>query len=142
MISYLLSLLIFIPLAAAFLLLLLPARFVQVFKWVTLLATLLQLGVAIFVYIQFDQKPAPESEGETTISQPLIHAQLTEEADWIQMDMGNLGTLSIDYHLGVDGLSIAMVLLAVFVLSIGAISSWTIQQQVKGYFLLYRLLCS
>ncbi|WPP53127.1 complex I subunit 4 family protein [Catalinimonas niigatensis] len=138
--SYLLSLLIFIPLAVALILLLLPARFVQVFKWMTLLATLLQLGVAIFVYANFETAPIA-SEDNAAVSK-LIHAQLSEEVDWIQIDMGSLGTLSIDYHLGVDGLSISMLLLAVFVLTIGAISSWTIRQHVKGYFLLYLLLCS
>jgi NADH-quinone oxidoreductase subunit M len=139
--SYLLSLLIFIPLAVAFVLLLLPARFVQVFKWMTLMATLLQLGVAFFVYIKFEQKPAQVTT-EETIAPQLIQAQLSEEVDWIQIEMGSLGTLSVDYHLGVDGLSISMVLLAVFVLTIGSISSWTIHQHVKGYFLLYLLLCS
>jgi len=119
--------------------LLLPARHIQVFRWMTLLATLLQLGVAIFVYTRFEHTPQAASEDYANSSR-YAAIQLTEKADWIQMDMGSLGTLSIDYYLGVDGLSISMVLLAVLVLTIGAISSWSIRNHVKGYFLLYLLL--
>ncbi|MDF9794793.1 NADH-quinone oxidoreductase subunit M [Catalinimonas alkaloidigena] len=140
--SYLLSLLIFIPLAVALILLLLPARYVQVFKWMTLLATLLQLGVAIFVYINFEKRPEQIAQDSEETTSQLIQAQLSEKVEWIQIDMGSLGTLSIDYNLGVDGLSISMVLLSVLVLTIGAISSWKIHSNVKGYFLLYLLLSS
>lgn len=42
--------------------------------------------------------------------------------------------------MGVDGLSITMVILTVVVSAIGVISSWTIEKSVKGYFLLYNVL--
>jgi len=135
--NYLLSLLIFIPLAAALLLLLVPAKYHKVFKIGTLLATMLQLSVGIYAYTLFDNNPSTavmEDEPQ------LVAMQLVEEAEWIQLKLGSTGQMSIDYLLGVDGLSISLVLLAVFIMTIGAISSWTIHHNVKGYFLLYLLL--
>jgi len=135
--NYLLSLLIFIPLAAALLVLAVPTRYHLVFKIVTILATCLQLATAVWVYTLYDTKA--EVEVDTAPAQ-LAPIQLTEEADWIQLDLGGLGQMSIDYLLGVDGLSIGLVLLATFVMLVGAVSSWTIQHSAKGYFLLYLLL--
>lgn len=66
--------------------------------------------------------------------------QLTQTLDWITLDLGSLGRVSIDYAVGVDGLNLALVVLAVFVLLIGAISSWTIQSKPKSYYALYLLL--
>lgn len=135
--NYLLSFLIFVPLAAALLLLLVPAKYYRVFKIITILATLLQLGVACWSYSLFENKPAQRVAQE---SPQMVSMQLAEEAEWIQLNLGSLGQMSIDYLLGVDGLSISLVLLAAFIMLIGAISSWTIRHNVKGYFLLYLLL--
>jgi NADH-quinone oxidoreductase subunit M len=63
-----------------------------------------------------------------------------EKLDWITLDLGNFGKLSVDYFLGVDGLSISLVLLSAIVLFIASISSWTTSKFTKGYFLLFLLL--
>jgi len=135
--NYLLSLLVFIPLAVALLLLLVPAKYHLVFKIFTLLATLLQLGVAGWAYSMFDG----QAHGTmTTESARMVPIQLAEEVDWIQLNLGSLGQMSVDYHLGVDGLSISLLLLAAFIMTIGALSSWSVRHNCKGYFLLYLLL--
>ena len=66
--------------------------------------------------------------------------QFVEKADWINLKLGSAGEISIEYFLGVDGLSIAMVLLSGIVLLIGVLSSWNIEKNVKGYFILYLIL--
>src|SRR5690606_42142463 len=38
--------------------------------------------------------------------------QLTQTTDWITLDLGSLGRVSIDYAVGVDGLNLALTLLA------------------------------
>ncbi|MFP4504204.1 MAG: NuoM family protein [Cyclobacteriaceae bacterium] len=119
--------------AAALLLLPVPPRFYQVFRITTLGASLLQFIVAVNVYQTYNTKLLADSSR-------LINPQLSEEAEWIQLKLGSLGELSIDYLLGVDGLSLSMILLSALVMLIGAISSWTIAHNVKGYFLLYLLL--
>ena len=135
--NHLLSLLIFIPLAAALLLLLVPAKYHLVFKIITLLATLLQLGVAICGYTRFENIT---HNADVTEPARMVPMQLAEEYDWVQLNLGGLGQMSIDYLLGVDGLSISLVLLAAFIMLVGTLSSWTIKHHVKGYFLLYLLL--
>lgn len=66
--------------------------------------------------------------------------QLVEKADWITLNLQAFGTLSIDYLLGVDGMSVCLLLLSGVVLVVGAISSLTIEKQVKGYVISYLLM--
>lgn len=45
-----------------------------------------------------------------------------------------------EYFVGMDGLSFAMVTLTILVMLIAGISSWTIDKNVKGYFILLWIL--
>ncbi len=122
------------PLLAIVLLLFVPARYKQVFKIGTLLVTALQLALGIFLFTSFDTTLGGVKEEQTM--------QWVEKLAWIDLRLGEWGQLSIQYFVGADGLSISMLLLAVIVLFMGAISSWQIQRQEKGYFILYLLLSS
>jgi NADH-quinone oxidoreductase subunit M len=126
--SYLLSILIFTPLVTLFILLL-PSVPKSIYKYLNLGSALIQLLVSICIYIQFH----PNS---------IADFQFSEHIQWIQVSLGTFGSLSINYSLGVDGLSVSMILLAGIVLSIGAISSFSITQKEKGYYSLYLLLSS
>lgn len=129
--NYTLSSLIFLPLLAALVVLLMPTRMQQGIKAVTLGGTLLQLAVAVWLYLGFDG--ASVANGQTGY-------QFVEKLNWIGFSLGNLGRFQIEYFVGVDGVSIGMVLLTGIVGVIGVISSWNITKNVKGYFLLYLLL--
>ncbi|WP_461488675.1 complex I subunit 4 family protein [Pontibacter sp. HJ8] len=129
--NIILSGLIFTPLLAALVVLLLPARLQKPMKAIALLGTLVQLGLAILLYLRFDGH-AP-ANGQTGY-------QFVQKLDWISFSLGSLGRFQIEYFVGVDGVSISMVLLTGIVGVIGVISSWTITKNVKGYFLLYLLL--
>ena len=131
-----LSLIVLLPLAACGLLLLVPNRQVRLFKIVTLLVTAVQLVASIWAYAQFET--GKKLSGVTQQSS----YQFVEKLEWIRLDLGSFGQLSIDYFLGVDGIGIAMILLSSIVMFIGAISSWNIDKKQKGYFLLYLLLSS
>lgn len=121
-----LSLLIFIPLLGSLLVVLLPASLKTSYKWITLAVCVLELLVGGAVYAAFDATMAGY--------------QLLERADWISLSLGSLGKVSIDYLVGVDGISLPMVLLSAAVMLIGAISSWTIDKRLKAYHALYLLL--
>ncbi len=123
-----LSLLIFIPLLAAVGVLALPNRNPAAFRWVTLGASLINFALTLFLWLAFD-KTTPGY-------------QFTEQADWITLSLGPLGVVSIDYRLGIDGLSLPMVLLSGLVLAVGAVSSFEIKRKQKAYFALYLLLSS
>jgi NADH-quinone oxidoreductase subunit M len=133
----LITFLIFIPLAAVLIVLFLPNSKDHLYKYITVAATFLQLILALIVFSKFsfnkDSLKGVNAEADF---------QLVEKLNWIDVDMGTMGKLSIDYFLGVDGLSIGMVLLSAFILLIGAISSWNIQKNLKGYHVLYLLLAT
>jgi NADH-quinone oxidoreductase subunit M len=130
--SFILSSLIFLPLLAAVVVLVLPKGAVAAIRAVALLATFLELVLAVVLFVAYRQLP----EG----IQVLEAYQFVEQASWIGMSLGQLGYLQINYFLGVDGVSVAMVLLTGIVTFLGVISSWNIHGNPKGYFGLYLLL--
>jgi NADH-quinone oxidoreductase subunit M len=116
--------------------LLMKDRQATAIRWISLGAVLLQLAGSSILLFQFYQ--FPESDGSYSIES----FQFVEKADWITMDLGGWGVMSIDYLLGVDGLSVPLLWMSTLLLVIGMISSWSINKQVKGYFALYLLLSS
>lgn len=121
-----LSLLIFLPLVGALIIALLPDNQHVPFKWIALGVAAAELLLSTVAYFQFDQ------------TQPGY--QLVQQADWITLSLGNLGIASIDYIVGVDGISLPLVVLSAIVLLIGLIASWGIEKRPKAYFSLYLLL--
>jgi NADH-quinone oxidoreductase subunit M len=110
----LLTLLIFLPGAAGVaLLLLVPRDAVRVHRWVALLASLATLALAGAAWWRFD----PANAG----------FQLLESRPW-------LPSLGIGYRLGMDGISLVLVLLTALVQVVVMLSSWgSIRNKVKGY---------
>jgi len=67
--------------------------------------------------------------------------QFVEKFRWIDIDNFSwLGKIKVDYFLGVDGISVPLVLLTTIVTFVAALSSWTINTSIKGYFALFLLL--
>ena len=135
--EHLLSLLIFVPLLAALVLMLIPVRISSAGKWTALVATLLQVVLASFLWAGFQSG----SGAPAGVFDPQAY-QFIEKLEWFILPLGEIGYLSAEYFLGVDGLSVGLVFLAAVVMLIGVISSWNIHQNQKGYFLLYLLLSS
>ena len=105
-----------------------------------MLAALAQGVLAVLIWRAYD----PSLPGITASpgGSPLGSFQFVEKLPWISLKLGGFGSLNIEYFLGVDGISVTMVILTALVSAIGVLSSWTIQKQVKGYFILYNLLAS
>lgn len=122
----LLSFLIFLPLAGSLLVALLPESQTARFRWIALIVTLAEVALAGLAYVRFDVNQGGY--------------QLLEQADWITLALGGLGVASIDYLVGVDGVSLPLVLLSAVVMLVGVISSWTIEHRQKAYYALYLLL--
>ena len=133
--SSILNYLIFIPLVAALLVLLLPSSYKNSYKIIALAASLLQVVFAIFLYLGFTK-----GVGAPVGLDQLSEFQFVSKVDWITMSLGSLGQLSIDYFVGVDGLSVTMVFLSVIVMLVGVIASWKVSEKQKGYFALYLIL--
>ncbi|HYG19955.1 MAG TPA: NADH-quinone oxidoreductase subunit M, partial [Ohtaekwangia sp.] len=128
--QYLISLLIFTPLVAAAAALFIPARLKDVFRMLSLIASSIQLVYLVFILIDYASPAGPEGEA----------MRFVEQAKWITLDMGAWGVLQAEYFVGLDGLSLPLVGLSVVVMLIASISSWEIQKNVKGYFILLLIL--
>ena len=129
--SYVLSLIIWMPLLGALILLFFRERQSLGIKIVALIFSLIQLLLSIGLVWGFDSK-----FGDNL----LTSFQFVEKFSWISMNLGALGRLNIDYHVGVDGMSLWLVVLSAFIMLIGVIASWKLKQQVRSYFILYLLL--
>lgn len=127
-----LSLLVFLPIMATIVILLLPKRATQSYKYIALGFTAMQFALCGYLYAQFE----PSAMAVT----PLSGYQFVEQAPWIRLAIGDGRLLEIDYFLGVDGISLALLLLSTFVMLMAIGASWHIQKSPKGYFALLMVL--
>ncbi len=133
--SSILNYLIFTPLVAALVILLLPDTYKKGYKIIALSASLLQVVLMVLLYLGYTK-----GAGAPVGIDQLSEFQFVTKIDWISMSLGSLGQLSIDYFVGVDGLSVTMVFLSVIVMLVGVIASWGVTEKQKGYFVLYLIL--
>jgi len=117
--DHILTLLTFIPLIGMVVILITPSRLKEPIRWLALGTTLVCLVLAINLFVAFERG--------------VSGMQFMEEARWIP-------AFNIHYRMGVDGLSILMVLLTQLIGVVGVIASWRIGKAVKGFFALYLLL--
>ncbi len=125
--QYLLTSLIFTPVAAALLSLFIPNDSKKTFRVLTLAVSAIQLILLTFIIYK-------------TKDGSFSSFLLTEKVSWFSIDLGSWGILQAEYFIGMDGLSFSMVTLTVLVMLIAGISSWTIDKNVKGYFILLWIL--
>ena len=131
---HLLTILIFIPLAAAAVMFIVPSSKRTAYRYIALITGILQLVLSGVMYYLF-HPPA----GGAAITDDRLY-QFKEQVPWIRLDMGGLGRLEIDYFIGVDGLSMPFLFLSAFVMLIAIGASWNIQKSAKGYFILLMIL--
>ncbi len=128
----LLSILIFLPLVATLLILVLPTSAKATYKYIALGFTFLQFGLSLYLYGNF--------EASLSGIQQLEAYQFVEQLSWIRMDLGTIGKLEIDYLVGVDGISLPLIVLSTLVMLMGVGASWNIDKSPKGYFALLMIL--
>ncbi|OJW67360.1 MAG: hypothetical protein BGO68_04235 [Candidatus Amoebophilus sp. 36-38] len=130
-----LSLITWLPVGSACVNLLIPAHRRNLHKAIVLLTLSLQVICFVWILSQLYAAAAWQT------NQPLFNSlYFVEKCSWLRFSLGNLGILSVNYFLGLDGLNVGLLGLALFVLSIGAVASWSIKKYVKAYFILYLLL--
>src|SRR5438309_9267112 len=108
----------FIPVAGAAIVLALPNNS-KLIRCVSAAATLPPLLMAVWLFKNFDRAKAS--------------FQFKEQVPWIP-------SYNISYFVGVDGISVSMVLLTVLLCPICILASWGIDKGIKGYFALFLLL--
>ena len=128
-----LSWITFLPVLGMILVLMLPKDRKDVIRWTSLGVAALQLVLAVLIFMRFDRGLA----GINTES----GMQFLEKATWIDVkSVAWFGRLHIEYLLGIDGISVVMVLLTALISFVAVVSSWTIEKSLKGYFALLLLL--
>ena len=117
-IEHILTLMLLVPTAGALVVALLPRRG-HVIQWFTLLVTLLTFGLSLHL-------PAHFVYGHSGF-------QFEENRLWISNP-------AIRYHLGVDGISMWLVVLTTLLAPIGVLSSWrAIETRTKEFYFLFLL---
>ncbi len=128
-----LSWITFIPIIGMILILLIPKENQSAMKWTAAVATFLQLVFAVMIYFHFDR-------GFTGINTQ-EGMQFVEKASWINIrGVPWFGRIHVDYFLGVDGLSVPMVLLTALISFVAVFASWNIPKAMKGYMAMLLLL--
>jgi len=130
--STLLILLTFLPLVGMAGVLALPKSSIGTIRWISVAVVVVQLLASLLLWGAFD----PALGG---INDP-AGFQFVTRAIWLDLNTSFLGNIRIDFFLGVDGLSMPMLLLTSIVMLVATISSWTISKNQKGYFALLLLL--
>jgi len=124
--EHLLSFILFAPVAGAVVVLLLPAAQVRAIRWVTLAATLVPFGLALLLWAEYAaQAPCPASQA--------LCFKFEESAPWF-------AAINASYHLGIDGVSLPMVLLTTLLMPPAILFSFGIKDNVKLYMALFLLL--
>jgi NADH-quinone oxidoreductase subunit M len=152
------SLLIFMPSAFALVLLFFPKGSEEYMRWWTLLGTAATFVVSAFVFIQYlgmldghrDEDAAKREHNRPGISTSLPERASAAEMDRIKHRPAKsydqvarvpwISRFNIDYFVGVDGISMALILLTTVVTFLSMIASWGITKHVKGYCALFLLL--
>jgi NADH-quinone oxidoreductase subunit M len=123
----------FLPVLGMILILFLKKEQTNTIKYTTLIITALQVVLAIILLANYNYSAAGVYEEKSF--------QFIEKFRWIEISgISWLGTVKIDYFIGIDGLSMPMVLLTALISFIATISSWNINHSLKGYFALFLLL--
>ncbi|MFO7652681.1 MAG: NADH-quinone oxidoreductase subunit M [Candidatus Krumholzibacteriia bacterium] len=117
--EHILSWMTFVPVIGAAAIAFLPSSRKDVIKTVAACAAAIPLILAVKLFIDFDR-------GSSAM-------QFVEHYKWIE-------AFNIQYFMGVDGLSVPMVLLTALLSFICIFASWNIEKGVKGYFALFLIL--
>ena len=119
MTDHLLTLILFLPTIVALLLLFFPARWDSFFRWAAFIASLAPFVLTLLLWSRF----VPGQSG----------FQFIEKADWY-------AALRSTYVVGVDGISLPMVILTTLLIPLAILASFSIKERVKAFMILFLLL--
>jgi len=150
------SLLVFMPSIFALAILFFPKGSERWMRWTALLGTAVTFVLSTVVFIDYYaymtrtpdqqgsvlrmdptktslQKRAGDDQTGTLVGQPHDSQDQVARRGWIPR-------FNIEYFVGLDGISMAMILLTTVLFVLSMIASWGIEKHVKGYCMLFLLL--
>jgi len=117
--EHILTLILFSPVVSALIVLLFPREQVKAIRWAAFLLSLVPFGLSIYLWTAY----VPGQAG----------FQFVEQATWYE-------AINSSYHLGVDGISVPMVLLTTLLTPLSLLISWSVKDNVRGFMVLFLLL--
>lgn len=128
-----LTLITFLPVLGMIIVLLLPKDNRRAIQTTTVIVTGIQVLLAILIWSAFDTTKTGINEVATM--------QFVERLPWIVVpETPWFGEIRIEYFMGIDGLSMPMVLLTALISFLATFSSFSITKSLKGYFAMFLLL--
>jgi len=101
-------------------------------RWTAVGITFIQLVLAVLIYLYYN----PALTGINDVNS----FQFVEKVSWIRATLPMVGDINIEYFMGIDGISIPMILLTAIICFVAVFPSFNITKAVKGYFAMYLLL--
>jgi NADH-quinone oxidoreductase subunit M len=117
--AHLLSLILFIPVVSGVILLFLPKDATKLLRWFALIASLVPFALSVLLWVRFN----PDVTG----------FQFEEKYNWY-------AAIGSSLHLGVDGLSLTMILLTTLLTPLAILASFSVTDRVKAYMMLFLFL--
>jgi NADH-quinone oxidoreductase subunit M len=117
--SHLLTTILFFPVLAALVILFIPGDQVKTIRWTALISSLVPFGLSIWLWTQFQAGAAG--------------FQFQEQYTWYD-------AIHSTFHIGIDGLSLTMVLLTTLLTPLALLASFSISDKVKAYMMLFLFL--
>src|SRR3990172_8639577 len=117
--AHLLTWILFTPAVGAVLILLLPADRPRLLRWAAFGVSLVPLVLSLYLWSAY--KPG------------LPGYQFVEQHDWYV-------NISSSYHVGVDGISVPLVLLTTLLTPLALLISWSVEERVRSYMALFLFL--
>ena len=117
--QHLLTLILFSPVLGMLAVILVPGEQKQSVRHAAFVSSLIPLALSIILWFNYDYS--------------IAGFQFEEQAQWYT-------AISSSYHVGVDGISVPMILLTTLLMPIGVLASFGIEERVKSYMLLFLML--
>lgn len=117
--QHILTFILFTPLVAGVIVLLLPREQHTLIRWVSFVLSFLPFIMAMMLWINFDQN--------------LPGFQFQEKYTWF-------APINSYFHVGVDGIALTMVLLTTLLTPLAILASFSIKERIQSYMVLFFLL--
>jgi NADH-quinone oxidoreductase subunit M len=140
------TLVIFVPSIFALGLLFFPKRSEEYMRWWSLAGTAVTLVVSLFLFIDFEKmldshKTDPDKTFLSARAQELDNSPAPNHKGFDGIGrIPWIPRFNIYYYVGVDGISMSLVLLTTVLSFLAMIASWNIDRYVRGYCMLFLLL--
>ena len=118
--NHLLSVILFFPVFAAIVILFLPKDEVKLIRWTAFIASLVPLALSLVVLAGFDVNGGASFQFE-------------ENYVWY-------AAINSNFHIGVDGISLTMLLLTTLLTPLAVLASFSVKDRVKAYMMLFLFL--